>query len=308
VVGAWRDLADRLEAAESWGVAREAWARVMTAARDPIAGRRAAASALAVGDAAGALALLDQTASLGGDPNDPDLLAVRVRALAALGRAADAERLVGGARSLGAGDRARLAEALAQAWVAAGDVARARAALAAAGPGVADSSAAAGWLALYSGDLRTARVLLRRPPEASGGAGQGEAALVALAVLSRVRADSAPGVGRAFVALARADTAGAARAFVDAAAGTSEAAPLLLLTAARLHAARGEGEPALALWRRVVEQHPTAPEAPEADLAWARALVRAGAKADARARLEHLIVTYPESALVPIARRELEAP
>ncbi len=34
--------------------------------------------------------------------------------------------------------------------------------------------------------------------------------------------------------------------------------------------------------------------------------LRRGDLAGARTRLEHLIVTYPESALVPIARRELE--
>ncbi|MDQ4080711.1 MAG: hypothetical protein M3125_08120, partial [Gemmatimonadota bacterium] len=49
-----------------------------------------------------------------------------------------------------------------------------------------------------------------------------------------------------------------------------------------------------------------APEAPEANLEWARALRRAGRHTDAVARLEHLILTYPDSALVPQARRELE--
>jgi TolA-binding protein len=58
---------------------------------------------------------------------------------------------------------------------------------------------------------------------------------------------------------------------------------------------------------RITAEHADAPEAAEAELAWARALVRRGDRAAARARFEHLIVTYPESALVPIARRELEA-
>ncbi len=54
-------------------------------------------------------------------------------------------------------------------------------------------------------------------------------------------------------------------------------------------------------------EFPDSPEAPEAELAWARALARRGDHAGARARLERLVVTYPESALAPIARRELDA-
>ena len=43
----------------------------------------------------------------------------------------------------------------------------------------------------------------------------------------------------------------------------------------------------------------TAPEAPEARLEWARALKRSGDPRCARGQLEHLILTYPTSALVP---------
>jgi TolA-binding protein len=63
---------------------------------------------------------------------------------------------------------------------------------------------------------------------------------------------------------------------------------------------------AIPLWRTVVEQYADAPEAPEADLEWGRALKRGADVTGAVARWEHLILTYPESALVPLARRELE--
>ena len=46
--------------------------------------------------------------------------------------------------------------------------------------------------------------------------------------------------------------------------------------------------------------------APAAELEWARLLIRQGHAADAIPRLEHLILTYPNSAVVPEARRELE--
>ena len=63
----------------------------------------------------------------------------------------------------------------------------------------------------------------------------------------------------------------------------------------------------MTLWQRVANEHEKAPEAPEAHLEWARGLKRRGDVAGARARLEHLIINYPGSALVPQARRELDA-
>jgi len=43
-----------------------------------------------------------------------------------------------------------------------------------------------------------------------------------------------------------------------------------------------------------------------AELEWARLLILQGRSADAIPHLEHLILTYPNSAVVPQARRELE--
>lgn len=305
---AWRDAAEQLAAAEAWGPARDAWTRVfetVPAGTDGDAGRRAAAAALAAGDAAGALARTDQVRARGA--SDPELALVRVRALGRLGRGAEAEReAAAAARAPGADDtdRAALAAAVADAWIASGDLARARVALAAGGP-AAQQGPAAGWLALYTGDLRGARTLLRRTGDAESG--DAAAGLTALTVLSRTRADSAPALGTAFLALARGDSARAAAGFEQAAAAVPDAAAPLLVAAARLRFARGEGAAAAALWRRVVAEYAAAPEAAEAELAWGRALAARGDRAGARAHLEHLIVTFAESALVPIARRELEA-
>src|SRR6185437_5076662 len=82
---------------------------------------------------------------------------------------------------------------------------------------------------------------------------------------------------------------------------------LLLATAAQIQLARKNDVEAAALWKRIVESDPDTPEAPEAELEWARSLHRAGDAAGAATHLEHLILTYPQSALVPQARRELEA-
>jgi hypothetical protein len=107
--------------------------------------------------------------------------------------------------------------------------------------------------------------------------------------------------------LATGDSAAAAELMVQASTTVTDVAPLLLATAARLHAAQHQDIPAIALWRAVVEQYASAPEAPEADLEWGRALKRHSDVNGAIARWEHLILTYPESALVPLARQELGA-
>ena len=229
-----------------------------------------------------------------------DYVPLHVEALALLGRGTEAEALVARYdRHLPPGQHARVAHLLATAWVRAGDLERARQALRAAGAD-ADSSDAAGLIALYEGRLGAARALLRGTRDQSG-----DMALV-LAIVSRVRGDAAPQLGAAFLALARGDSASAAQRFVEAAEGHPEAASAVLLAAARVHAARNDAKRAIPVWQRIVEKHPEAPEAAEAELEWARALRRGGDVQGAIAHLEHLILSAPQSALLPQARRELE--
>ena len=63
---------------------------------------------------------------------------------------------------------------------------------------------------------------------------------------------------------------------------------------------------AVALWGVILSRYADSPEAPGAELAWARQLRRAGDAAGAMKHLEHMILTYTDSALIPQARRELE--
>jgi hypothetical protein len=228
------------------------------------------------------------------------LLPIRVRALVRLGRMDDAELRVRAATNRLSSDmRALLERDITWGYVRSGDIPRARAA--ATRFGLSNDREVAGWMALYAGDLKDARGALHRTD------GLSVDALTALALLARTTVDTAPAVGQAFVLLARGDTAAAADSFVAASSVVRDAAPLLLATAARLHAAQHRDARAISLWRTVIEQYAGAPEAPEADLEWGRALKRGADPAGAIARWEHLILTYPESALVPLARRELEA-
>jgi hypothetical protein len=288
-------------AEEQFAVARDALAAALEVRRTPTLALTAANAALRAGTPAEALTLAP-IADVDADPARMarDYVPVQVEALAALGRGADAEAVIARYdRYLAPGQRLRLARSVASAWVRAGDIARARAALRAAGED-ADSSDAAGWLALYEGRLGTARALLK------GARDPGPELALALGIVARTRGDSAPVLGAAFLALARGDTAGAAARFVDAAGQHPEAASALVSAAARLRAARGDEAGAIALWERVVSQYADSPEAAESELEWARALRRRGDTPGAVAHLEHLILSAPQSALLPQARRELD--
>jgi hypothetical protein len=91
----------------------------------------------------------------------------------------------------------------------------------------------------------------------------------ALAIIARIHADSAPALGRAFLMLARNDSASAATAFVEAAdrQPSGDVTSLLLATAAQLRSAMKDDTQAIALWRRIVEQQGSTPEAPHTDTA-----------------------------------------
>jgi tetratricopeptide (TPR) repeat protein len=298
---AWSEFAKRAEAEERWPLAREALEAALRVQHTPDLAIRAATAALNSGDAGAALRL----APLADAGNDSAKIArtylpLHARALAALGRPAEAEKLVAQYdRFLPPGAHNSLIRTIAWGWVRTGDMSRARAALATTGD-EGDSSDAAGWLALYEGNLKTARGLLRGGTESSP-----ELAL-ALGVVARIKADSAPLVGKAFLALARNDSVAAAQQFIDAAEKTPSARSILLLTAAQIDAAHGGTAGAVGLWKRIIETEKDTPEAPQAELEWAKQLRRTGDAAGASAHLEHLILAYPQSALVPQARRELE--
>jgi tetratricopeptide (TPR) repeat protein len=302
VVDAWIDFAEEAEGNEAWLTARDAFAAA--AARRPAERRllvRAATAALTGGEAAAALALLRPMAASTDSADAGAVALLEVRALAALGRAAEIERVVAErAGPLGPEGVKQAQRTLAWAWIRSGDLVKARAALLAGGGGTEEDLRVEAWLALYDGDFRTARGGLRRTDETS------RDVVTAMALLSRTRADFSPPVGAAFLTLARGDTTAAARQFEATADSLSDAGPFLLLVSARLSQASGDTTQAIRVWDRLLREHATAPEAPEAELDWARVLRQRGDQAAAIEHLEHLILTYTQSSLVPQARRELE--
>ena len=299
-VTAWLDFAERADAMEAWLPARDAWRAALRVMCTPDVALRAADASVRGGDAAAALAVLDDPACrVDGGTRRRAAVALRVQALALGGKPEDAARALASSGELFEDtQRAALAGAVAWGWVRKGDVARARETM---GRAVDDdTTGVSGWLALYEGDLATARRALR-----ASGAPSREA-VSALALLSRTRADRSVGVGRSFLLLARGDSMLAADELERVAIELPDAAPVLLMLAARLHAAHGDFVRAEPLWKRIVDGFERSPEAAEADLSWARSLASRGDASGARTRLEHLILTYPSSALVPQARRALD--
>lgn len=302
VIRVWTEFAAEAEQAEAWLTARDAYAQAFHARpADRGLAVRAATAAMSGGDPASAVELLTTLSGVADSTLASTVTLLRVRALGLLGRAAEAESLVTvSGEVLDDATRRQAHRALAWAWIREGDLARARQSLAIAGGDTEEGERVSAWIALYEGDLKTARAGLRRTDESSNDV------VTAMALLSRTRAESARDVGEAFLALARGDTVRAATLFGAAAQSVPDAAPFLLGTSARLHLAASDTASSISLWQLILSAHADAPEAAESDLEWARVLRRRGDTAGAIERLEHLILTYSESALVPQARRELE--
>ena len=136
-----------------------------------------------------------------------------------------------------------------------------------------------------------------------------------LALVQHLPTEDSPELGRALLLLGRGDSARAVDALQHVAGrlgegtGAGAGAPAVLLLAGRVAARLGSDQQrtALALFEEVVRADGNGgAAAPEAELEWARLLERRQRTAEAVQHLEHLILTYPRSAFVPEARRELE--
>lgn len=297
VVAVWLAFAEEAERSQSWATLRDALAAVQRVRPEPANGLRAARAALRAQEPVSALELVR---AAGIPRGDQEGLGVELEALARLGRGAEAEVVLAQAEhALGPAGKRPFARTIAWAWVRSGDIARARLALRDAPLDAED--AVAGWLALYDGDLAAARPALRH------GEASGPDAVSALALLSRTTATRSLTVGVAYLALARGDSATAVRSFEAAAAEHADAASLLLALAARVATSQAADARATPIWRRLLAEHATSPEAPEAHLEIGRALRRSGDVQSARSSFERLILEFPSSALVPQARRELDA-
>jgi tetratricopeptide (TPR) repeat protein len=218
------------------------------------------------------------------------------------------ERLAAANATLTADDRAALRLVLAKARIARGELDRADAALG------DDSSVAAiaqrGWIALYRGNLKGAMEAFRLAgPYAADRAAATERTSM-MALLQRVQEETSPDLGAALLTLARGDSVASVAALRRAASRFPlQGGRLEVLLLAGQIAARKGGEQeatAIALFDEIVRGGGDGAAPAAAELEWARLLIRQGRTADAIPHLEQLILTYPNSAFVPEARRVLE--
>ena len=250
--------------------------------------------ALVAGDHGAPAALAEQAAST--------LLEIQI----ASGQLDDAEHTFADrAAKMGGDERASVRRRIAEGWIRQGALDRAD--RLAAGDSTVDGMALAGRLALYRGDLKSARTLLRSAGPYAGTREEATARTALLALVQPIEADSLPALGAALLAGERGDTVAAITGLDHAAEGLAPArgGAALRLAAAELAWAHGASADAE---RRLKEVAATAvpATAPAAELDLGRLLVALGRRPEAVAQLEHLILTYPGSAFIPQARRLLD--
>jgi hypothetical protein len=175
----------------------------------------------------------------------------------------------------------------------------------------ADSSveglALRGQIRLYQGDISGALELFKAAGPYAGDRAEATHRTTLLALLQPLERDSMPELGRALLQLDQGDTAQATAGLERVAdeLPASHGGAELYLLAGRLSAASGKPEEAERLLRAAAAKE--APStAPAAELALAELLISGQRGAEAVEVLEHLILTHPQSALVPQARRKLD--
>ena len=308
------DLAAEPGTPAAWRVRGLALSRFADIVPEPLAVRARADAARAFLESGDAGAAGAELARVAGDPAAPLeaqtlAQATLIRALIQAGRLDSAAQQLAQARDRLSGDDVlALRSALARAHVRRGELDGADSAVA--GDSSVELLALQGWIALYRGDVQRARALFRSAGPYAGGRREATERTAMLALLERIPARRFPDLGRALLTLARGDSAATVTALRQAAdqltleGGRGDVLVLAGQIAERL-GPQGEATAAL-LFDEVVRAGGAGAAPPAAELAWAAQLLRQGRTEAAVTHLEHLILSYPESAVVPEARRALE--
>jgi hypothetical protein len=194
---------------------------------------------------------------------------------------------------------------VARAWIKAGDLTSAQALIAA--DTSVDGLALSGRIRLYQGDISGAFQRLKEAGPYAGDRTDATRRTALLALLQPIQAESLPELGSALLQVERGDTANAAAGLEQVAAtlAPDHGGAELNLLAGRLMMASGRPVDAERALRAAATKDAPA-TAPAAELALAELLIASRRSDQAVALLEHLILTYPQSALVPQARRKLD--
>jgi tetratricopeptide (TPR) repeat protein len=167
--------------------------------------------------------------------------------------------------------------------------------------------AVSGRVALLEGRVKDASDRLRAAGPYTGTRQEAASRASLLALLQRIEADTVPALGAALLKLEEGDSTAAVASLGELASAlaSDKGGAEVRLLAARIELARGHAPEAERLLRAAdVETAPAT--APAAELELGRLLIALGRKDEAVTTLEHLILTYSTSALVPQARRALD--
>jgi hypothetical protein len=194
---------------------------------------------------------------------------------------------------------------VAMAWVQSGDLARADSAMAA--DSSVDGLALSGRIRLYRGDIAGALERFKAAGPYAGDRAESTRRTTLMAMLQPIQADTLPMLGQAMLRLEQGDTAEASAGLERVASGLApqHGGADLNLLAGRLLAATGRTVDAERLLRAATTREAPG-TAPAAELALAELLLSSKRPGEAVAVLEHLILTYSQSAVVPQARRKLD--
>ena len=222
------------------------------------------------------------------------------------GKVEDAERKLEQLKpGLVSEDWMALRRTVAWGWVRAGKLDRADSMI------VADSSveglAVAGQLRLFHGDLDSAAILLKLAGPFAGTRDEATARTATLAMLQPIQADTLPALGAGLLAVERGDTARGVQQLEKVADGlpVDAGGAEIRLYAGRLAQSAGRTADAERLLRSAAVPDAKT-TAPAAELALAQLLLDSGRAKEATEVLEQMILGFPESALVPQARRLLD--
>lgn len=310
----WRfaDRSGRLGTPAALRVRGYALERMAELSRDPRAVARlrfeAARAFAEAGELLSAERMLQRLprSGLGDAPGNARSMAALIRVLAESNRVEEAERRFDEWESrLGPDLGKELKIRIAEAWVREAELDRAERLLG------EDSTVGAqsvrGWIALYRGDLSSAVVHFRAAGPDATTREEATRRATMLVFLDRLAMERSERIGEALLALRRGDTLRAVTGLEEAArsAPSVGARQSLLVLTGELAVASERYERAVAALVPAVEVDSAGPVVPAALLALARAYVGLGRRDEAVAWLERLILSHPESALVPGARRML---
>jgi thioredoxin-like negative regulator of GroEL len=206
---------------------------------------------------------------------------------------------------LQADEHDELRREIALAWVHSGDLGRAESLVAA--DSSVDGLALSGRIRLYRGDIAGALKRFKAAGPYAGDRVEATRRTALLALIQPIQRDTLPGLGQALLRLEQGDTAEASTGLERVAASLppEHGGAELNLLAGQLLAASGKSADAERLLRAASTAEAPG-TAPAAELALAELMLSSKRPGEAVQLLEHLILTYSESALVPQARRRLD--